>query len=168
MLTFIRNKAKIVLFLIEINLQVGERMELIKRNTDYALRGLIYMAGFPKRKVVSLGSVANHVDVPPVFLRKLFQKLSKAGMLFSRRGMRGGFSLAASPSKITVNEAVEILQGPIVLNRCLGQRNRCDKSKTCAFHLKLDLLQRDIKGFFSRCTLKDLADDEKILKRRYK
>lgn len=167
-MTFLENGVKIVLFLNEINLEAREGMEFIKRSTDYALRSLIYIAGFPKREVVSLGSLANHVDVPPVFLRKLFQKLRKAGILFSHRGVRGGFSLAVSPSEITVNEAVEILQGPIALNQCLGQGNGCDRSETCSFHLKLDLLQKDIKGFFSRCTLKNLADDEKILKKRDK
>lgn len=141
-------------------------MELIKRSTDYALRSLIYVAGLPKEEVVSLNSIAKHINVSPIFLQKLFQKLCKAGMLSSYRGVQGGFSLAANPSEVKISDIVEILQGPIVLNQCLREGNVCDRSDTCSFHPKLDVLQKDIKDFFNRYTLRDLADDEKILNKK--
>lgn len=136
-------------------------MEFIKRKSDYALRGLIYMACFPKGEVLYLNLIAKKVKVPPIFLHKLFQKLCQSGVLISRRGIRGGFSLAKNPAKITVKEIVEILQGPILLNRCLGKQYKCYRAEICSFKKRLVVFQKKTVDFFGRMALKDLAKDEK-------
>lgn len=136
-------------------------MEFIKRSSDYALRGLIYMAYFPKGEVFSLDLIVKRVKVPSIFLHKLFQKLCQSKLLISYRGTRGGFSLAKNPATITVREVIEILQGPILLNRCLGKRYRCHRARVCSLRKRLAVFQKKTIDFFSRMTLKDLAKDEK-------
>ena len=119
------------------------------------------MACFPKGKVFYLNLIAERVKVPPVFLHKLFQKLCRSEIVISHRGTRGGFSLAKNPAKITVRKVIEILQGPILLNRCLDKRYRCHREQICSLRKRLSLFQKKTINFFGRMALKDLAKDEK-------
>ncbi|MFH1336854.1 MAG: Rrf2 family transcriptional regulator, partial [Candidatus Zixiibacteriota bacterium] len=70
-------------------------MELTKAG-DYGIFGVIYLARQPKGKVVSLSEVAEAEDLPEKFLAKIFQSLTRSGLIISHRGARGGFSLARS------------------------------------------------------------------------
>ena len=119
------------------------------------------MACFPKGEVLYLNLIAKKVKVPPIFLHKLFQKLCRSGVLISRRGMRGGFSLAKNPAKITVKEVVDILQGPILLNRCLDKQYKCHRARICSLRKRLVVFQKKTLDLFGRMALKDLAKDEK-------
>ena len=47
------------------------------------------------------------------FLEQLFATLRRAGVLRSQRGVGGGYSFARRPSKITVLEIIELLDGPV-------------------------------------------------------
>jgi Rrf2 family transcriptional regulator, cysteine metabolism repressor len=47
------------------------------------------------------------------FLEQLFATLRRAGVLKSQRGVKGGYSFARDPSRITVLEIVELLDGPL-------------------------------------------------------
>ena len=137
-------------------------MEFIKRASDYAIRSLIYMACFSNGKVFDISSIAKKVSVPPVFLHKIFQKLCKANVLTSHKGVRGGFSLRKSSAKITVKEIIGIVQGPLLLNKCFQGDDLCARLAICSFKKRLNVLQKDFTYFFNKLTLKDLAEDEKI------
>lgn len=136
-------------------------MEFIRRNSDYALRSLVYMAHFPKRKVFYLNTVAQEREVPPVFLHKIFQKLSKAKLVISHRGIGGGFSLAKDPSRITAKEIIEILQGSLAFNRCLVTRDACSRVSICSVRKNLHSLQHKFIKSLGELTLSDLVREEK-------
>ena len=137
-------------------------MELIRRSSDYALRGLIYITSFPMGKILCLSTIAENVNVSPIFLHKVFQKLCKAGLLVSHRGIRGGFSLAKHPSRITAGEIVEILQGPIALNRCLKEKGTCSRSARCSVRKSLQVLQKEFVNSFYKLTLTKLAKEARF------
>ena len=139
-------------------------MEFIKRNSDYALTSLVYMAGFSKERVFDLRSVAKERNVSVIFLHKIFQKLSKKNIVKSHRGIYGGFSLAMDAEQITAKKIVETIQGPIALNKCLTGRYRCGREKGCVVRRYLARLQKDIAGKLEKLTLKNLALERKKIK----
>jgi Rrf2 family protein len=121
------------------------------------------MACCRNKEIFDLNSIAKKFNIPQGFLHKLFQKLSRAGIVNSHRGRNGGFSLAKDPSEISLGSIIEVLQGPILFNHCLEEKNICDRSGACSFQQKLNVLQEDVADFFKRNTLKDLADTETSL-----
>ncbi|HHV63418.1 MAG TPA: Rrf2 family transcriptional regulator [Firmicutes bacterium] len=135
-------------------------MEFIKRNTDYALRALAYMAAQPSGKVFSIGEIAANERIPEEFLRKIFQKLTKAGILVSVRGSRGGFSLRRPPGAIAAREIVEVIQGPIAINRCLLGRDACQNWDRCRLRESWTGIQREFVRFLEGITLQDLSDQQ--------
>ncbi|MBI3019276.1 MAG: Rrf2 family transcriptional regulator [Deltaproteobacteria bacterium] len=137
------------------------RMEFIKRNTDYALWSLSYMAGFPKGKVFGLGVLGQQRRVSSVFLRKIFRKVAKKNIVHSHRGCYGGFSLARKPSEISIRDVIEAVQGHMVLNKCLTGHYRCPKERTCGLRKCLGKIQKELIHQLNQLTLENLAVEQK-------
>ncbi len=75
-------------------------------------------------------------------------------------GPKGGFSLAKEPSKISLLEVIEAIQGPIRLNRCLLGTGICSREKACPVAATLAKLQDYIYNYLSGVTLDELSRSE--------
>lgn len=133
-------------------------MEFIRRNSDYALRSLAYMAKFPKGRNLTAKAIAAEGDVPVVFLRKTFQKLSKAKIIDSRRGPRGGFYLLKSLADISLKEILEAVQGRVALSDCLFEDDLCSRSKRCRVRKGLFGAQKKLANLLDEYTLNDFCE----------
>ncbi|MGA2071222.1 MAG: Rrf2 family transcriptional regulator [Sedimentisphaerales bacterium] len=131
-------------------------MDIIRRNTDYALRAAVELAGRFDGEPVSTKEIASRRQIPYQLACKLMQRLHKAGIVKSEMGPSGGFVLCKKPSKITVRSLVETIQGPVRLNNC----KLCRLSRCCNINPELTRLQGKIDEFLDGLTLKQLADKE--------
>ena len=129
-------------------------MDIIRRNTDYALRAAIELACRFNGEPVSTKEIAVRRQIPYQLACKLMQRLHKAGIVKSEMGPSGGFMLRKNPSKITVRRLVEIIQGPVRLNNC----KLCRLSCRCTISPELTRLQGRINTFLDSLTLRQLAD----------
>jgi Rrf2 family iron-sulfur cluster assembly transcriptional regulator len=129
----------------------------ITRTEEYGLRGLLFLARQPQDKVFLISEISRDQKIPEAFLSKIFQRLSKAGFLRSIRGAKGGFSLGKPANKITMREIIEVLEGPIAVNRCLLREGECEEEKVCPFHSVWEELQQHIVEILDRTTMEDLV-----------
>jgi Rrf2 family protein len=106
----------------------------ITRQADYAIRAVRYLAKPHEKDRVSTRDVAEAMEIPPSFLAKIISQLSIAGLLHTSRGARGGVSLARLPKDISVLDVVEAIDGPILLNECVGTTKPCSFEKDCLVH----------------------------------
>lgn len=106
----------------------------ITRQADYAIRAVRYLAkqGPNTRSATSI--VAKEMKIPPSFLAKIISQLSIAGLLHTSRGARGGVTLARAPGEISMLDVVEAIDGPILLNECVGDPADCDFIEDCMVH----------------------------------
>lgn len=132
-------------------------MELIRRKSDYALRSLAYMAKSPLNKRFTIVAIANKQKIPSTFLKKIFQKLSKDGIVRSERGPLGGFYLVRRPSQITLREILESMQGRVSLSDCLFVSSLCWRPKTCRVKEGLYGIQDRLDSLLERYTLRDFV-----------
>ena len=105
----------------------------ITRETDYALRCVLYLSARPK-KVIDASEIAEGKFIPRSFLSKILQKLNRAGIVKSFKGYKGGFMIMKKPSEISVLDIIEIFEGPAAMNRCAIDKQLCDLSDTCSVH----------------------------------
>jgi len=103
----------------------------ITRQADYAVRAMVYLAQLEPDKRASTGQIAKEKSIPPSFLAKIVSQLSVAGLLQTSRGARGGVSLAKPAEAITLLDVVEAIDGPIMLNDCVGEKISCDYDDDC-------------------------------------
>ncbi|NQT66075.1 MAG: Rrf2 family transcriptional regulator [Actinobacteria bacterium] len=116
-------------------------MNLITRNTDYAIRALCYMVKSNK-DVVSVRELVEGLKMPGPFLRKVLQELNKKGILKSYKGKNGGFVLADRPEKIYMGKLIEIFQGPIKLQEHTFKKEICPEIKSCVLKKKIDEMEK--------------------------
>jgi Rrf2 family protein len=106
---------------------------LVTRETDYAVRCILYLAG-DDDQVSSVAEVSKNMHIPKTFLAKIVQRLVKAGLVESIRGMNGGFRLAKKPSAISLLDIMTAIQGPEGINVCAVNSKKCRRSATCSVH----------------------------------
>jgi len=83
------------------------------RSTGYALLAVGYIAQHQEQKIILSQSIAKKYDIPLEYLLKILQQLVRANVLRSKRGPRGGFSLAKPPRRITMLQIIEAADGPM-------------------------------------------------------
>lgn len=130
-------------------------MKLITRNTDYALRALLYLAG-SKEKIVSVSELVAKLQMPRPFTRKILQIMQRHGILSSIKGNKGGFALAKPIDKIYLVDLIMIFQGEFKIVDCLLKKKICPDIKGCPLRQELVDVEKYVKKRFQRVTLKSL------------
>ncbi len=131
-------------------------MDILRRNTDYALRAMVNLAGHYGEEPVSTRDISQSGDISYQLTCKLMQKLNNAGLVKSSMGPNGGFVLSRTPAKITLAEIIDTIQGPLNLNRCLLGENVCPRQSSCPITVKLAKLQKNISDYLQSITLDEL------------
>jgi Rrf2 family protein len=105
--------------------------------------------------VVLSQDISRQYDIPLEYLLKILQQLVRANVLRSKRGPRGGFSLAKTPNKITMLEVIEAVDGPLT-----GELNLTDHAGNDAYAHKAEQTYNkaiaQAKGVFQKTKLASL------------
>jgi Rrf2 family iron-sulfur cluster assembly transcriptional regulator len=133
-------------------------VDIIRRNTDYALRAMVHLAHGYGSGPESTKTIATEENISYQLCCKLMQRLNKAGLVQSCMGVNGGFELSCRPAQISVLKIVETIQGPLSMNRCVLGKNVCEKQKGCPVRVKLGELQGNMTDYLSNTSLQDLID----------
>ncbi len=130
-------------------------MNLINRDTDYAIRALCFIAQHKKERL-AVSDLVEALKIPKAFLRKILQKLNKNGLLISYKGQGGGFSLALAPRKILLSHLIKIFQGPLRLNECFFKKQRCPDTSNCSLRKRVDIIEKHVISELKSITIASL------------
>ncbi len=125
---------------------------LVTRETDYAVRTVVYLAQ-QKDRMVSVTEIAHAMHIPKSFLAKLLQRLVRSNILASSRGAKGGFLLARKPSDIDLLSIMEAMQGPAGINVCAIDSKRCSLSASCVVHPVWVEIRKEVEKRLKRETI---------------
>ena len=129
----------------------------LTRKSDYAIRGMLYLAHQAEGRISLISEIAAGALVPQSFLGKILQNFSKIGLVRSTRGTGGGFTLGRPADTITLLDIVEAVEGSIKPNFCVLQDNMCGLQKACKVHPVWMRLRDEIRQTLGGVTLKELA-----------
>jgi Rrf2 family protein len=132
----------------------------ISEAANLAMHALSYIANHQEEAPVSTGHVAKAMEASEAHLSKVFQRLTKVGLVRSIRGPKGGFSLAKEPEEITLLEIYEALDGTLSNQDCLFGHPVCDRNY-CVFGDLITNVHDQIDNHFTHTTLADLIENEK-------
>jgi Rrf2 family protein len=130
---------------------------LVTRKTDYAIRCILYLAR-DDDQVANVTEVSRNMHIPKTFLAKIFQRLVKAGLVESIRGMNGGFRLAKKPADISLLDIMAAIQGPVGINVCAVNSKKCRRSSTCSVHPVWVELRKEVDRRLREQTIAQLID----------
>ncbi len=129
----------------------------LTRAADYAVRIMIHLASLPPGSRPNRTALAQAGEVAEQFLAKVLQSLTRAGLIDSQRGMKGGFALAKPPEQITILDIVEAVEGPVTLNVCLATGESCGRKSWCPAHRVWAEAQEAMLNVLRNATIASLA-----------
>ena len=131
-------------------------MDVLRKNTDYALRMMMNLASHFNGELMSARQLASEGHFSHQLGCKILQRLGEAKLVKSIMGSKGGFALSREPSEITLIEIINVVQGGIRLNKCLLGGEGCEFETGCGVNIKLTCLQMYIDGYLSGITLEEI------------
>ncbi len=140
-------------------------MDIIRRDTDYAFRALIYLADSGDGQTTG-AELARVCDIPTSFAYKILRKLSGAGFVTSGTGRSGGFRLGMSLKDISLRKVIDTVQGAVTVSDCVINSKACSRRKKCPVSNEWRSLQQGIVDFLDGTTLQDTLTAEKRSTRR--
>ncbi len=118
----------------------------ITSKSPYAVSALVELARSGDAGPVPIGELARKREVPVQFLEQLFAVLRRGGVISSQRGVKGGYRFAREPSKVTVLEIVELLDGPIGRDAQGVFADSADAARKVLEHTTIaDVLEREMR-----------------------
>lgn len=128
---------------------VNFNMKISKR-AEYGLMAMTHLA--KNKKVISIREISNIEGMPFEFLSKIFAKLESVKLVKAKHGANGGYVLAKTANKISVNDIISALEGnkKTVDCACCQMKNNCSAKNVW---IKVELaLNKTLKSI----TLKNL------------
>ena len=93
---------------------------MFSTKAEYGVRVMAHLARHDGDNPISLGTIADSEGLPLAYLEHLVQRLRKAGLVESRRGAHGGYTLAREAGEISMAEVVRALEGDIAPIECIS------------------------------------------------
>ncbi len=133
----------------------------LTREADGALR-IAWLLG-KTDALTDAGTIAAQTSLSPKFALKILRKLSLGGVVTAQRGKNGGYRLAKAPKDISVRELIELLDGPIAINRCCDASYNCSRmgydKQGCSFHCLFAAASERLACDLDRVTLDVMLRD---------
>ncbi len=127
---------------------------MISQSVEYALRSIVTIAqheGHP----CTAQQISVITQVPAPYLSKLMQRLVRAGVAKSQRGLHGGFVLTKEPGELTIWEVVDAVEPFKRIHECpLGIKSH--GALLCPLHQRLDNAMAMVEKQFRETTIEDV------------
>ena len=140
-------------------------MRLSKKG-EYAVRALTEIGFEAKQRpgaLIQISTVAQRTRIPEKFLEQILLALRNGGVLKSKRGVEGGYSLARDADDITLGEVIRLLDGPLAPIPCVSQTAyepcSCPDEASCGLHIAMKEVRDALAGILDRYSLSRLIKE---------
>jgi len=131
----------------------------ISKKAEYALRALVAMARGPRW--IQIQELSRQENIPVKFLEQIMLSLKQGGLLTSKRGVGGGYSLRMKPPEISIGDVVTIIDGPIAPIPCAAvppvEQCNCPGPVPCPVRLTMIEIRQDLDHSLRRRTIEDMV-----------
>ena len=130
------------------------------RLTNLADYGVVLMCEMGKDPtgLHSAVKLAQETGLPVPTVSKILGALSKAGILISQRGLKGGFKLAGNVNEINIAGIIEAVDGPIALTNCIEKApGDCSFEPICSMRPHWQLINDAVRNGLAGITLDKIS-----------
>jgi Rrf2 family protein len=104
---------------------------MLSKKTRYALKALVLLGAAEKARKgpVLISELAKRGHMPQKFLEAILLELKNHGLLQSKKGKGGGYTLGKPAEQIFFGQVIRVLEGPLALIPCVTQStyHKCDE-----------------------------------------
>ncbi|HEY6803580.1 MAG TPA: Rrf2 family transcriptional regulator [Pyrinomonadaceae bacterium] len=131
---------------------------------EYGLRCLLQLARAEKSgEYLTLSQIAGQEGISSANAGKLMWILSKAGLVVSTRGTKGGYLLARPAAEIRLNQVIRVLEGEPTESHCksyAGVLDACIHTGDCGIRPVIIELHQIVDNALADITLSQLLGSE--------
>lgn len=131
----------------------------INRRTDYAVRVVIALAKRPAGTRLSSKEIQDEMFIPRPFLQRIIAELSRAGIIFTSPGPKGGIQLSRLAEQINLKDILEAMEGQLCISNCLYKPEECPLSTACPVRNRWGRLQTVLLQELAQTTIAQLAQE---------
>lgn len=136
----------------------------LSKKSEYGLRALLELTIAHDETTLQRHEIADRQHIPIEFLEQILLTLKRAGLVASRRGIKGGYTLIKQPKEITLGHVIRLLDGPLAPIGCVSKTayQKCNEcpyaNKTrCPLQQVMGEVRDAIAGILDHYTLADFA-----------
>jgi Rrf2 family protein len=123
----------------------------LSKRTQYSLRALYALARNYGEGPVLIAQLAEEEAIPRKFLEQILLSLKASGLVVSKKGKGGGYTLARSPDQVTVAAVIRMIEGPLAPLPCASETRfrKCDECidiETCGTRI----IMREVRDAMAR------------------
>ncbi|HEV2205518.1 MAG TPA: SUF system Fe-S cluster assembly regulator [Candidatus Acidoferrales bacterium] len=134
-------------------------MVRLSKLTDYGMVLMSCFARSPAGALRTARDLAAESRLPLPTVSKVLKELLQSGLLVSRRGIQGGYSLARTPREISLVDIISALEGPVALTECSTDvTGLCDVEACCSIKRNQQVINEAIRGVLAKLMLSDLIE----------
>lgn len=127
----------------------------------YGLKAVVHLAGMEPGVSTQSTEIAEANDIPKKFLDAILGDLRNAGIVQSKKGPGGGYTLARAPSDITVGQVIRTLDGPLAPIACASRTayrpcKDCSDVRACVIRLTMSRVRDAMAEVLDRLTVADM------------
>jgi Rrf2 family protein len=132
-------------------------MTALTRKCQYALRAVYFLAREYGNGPILIPQISAHTSAPADFLETILLQLKNAGILDSRRGRYGGYSLLIPPERVSVGSIIRIIDGPLVNLPCVDENGSrpckdCGDVNLCEIRFLMQNVHEAVAGILDNAS----------------
>jgi Rrf2 family protein len=135
---------------------------MLSKKAQYAIKALAYLVSHRQAGPVLISDIAAAKNIPLKFLENILLELRKAGILTSKKGKGGGYTLKTSPEQTSLASVIRIIDGPISMLPCVSLyfHQPCDtcEASTCRIRMLFAEARDAVLDVLEKKTLLDLKE----------
>ena len=139
-----------------------KQLLMLSNSSKYAIKAVLYLAlNSSEEKRVMVKDIAAPINVPQAYLAKLLQELSRAHVISSVKGPKGGFYLSQANRLGTLMDIVSVIDGETRLHSCVLSLEKCDAEKPCPLHKLISPTKTNFLKHLTEKSIDDFSQDVK-------
>ena len=127
---------------------------------EYASRAMLELSLYHGKRKLHIREISEAQDIPPRFLEQILLALKRNGILRSKKGPNGGYSLARPPVEISVAEVIRAMDGPLAPIECVSvtAHETCRHEASCSLKWLWKDVRDAIADILEKTTFQDLVE----------
>lgn len=141
---------------------------MLSKKTKYAIKALMVLGRNYGNEPMQIVRIAEEENIPKKFLEQILLEMRNAGILYSKKGAGGGYSLNKAPEDVRLSQVMRLIDGPIALLPCVSLNfyRSCDECKSedvCGIRDTFVDVRNAMLQILNDTSVADLINKEKLL-----
>ncbi len=138
---------------------------MLTKKGKYGLKALVDLARLEPGETAFINEIAVRNNIPKKFLDAILLELRNSGILRSKKGPGGGYSLSRPASEIRIGQVIRTLDGPLAPIRCASRSayeacDDCTDPQGCSVRRSMANVRDAIASVLDNMTLEQFVAND--------